>query len=51
MAVRIVAEDREFKIAFTIVTLLFVGAAMLGWRAVVRAVQARKARRPLHSSG
>jgi hypothetical protein len=51
MAVRIVAEDREFKVAFTIVTMLFVGAGMLGWRAVVRAVQARKARRPLHSSG
>jgi uncharacterized membrane protein YoaK (UPF0700 family) len=36
MVLRIVAEDREFKVAFTIVTLLFVGAGMLGWRAVVR---------------
>jgi hypothetical protein len=36
MALRIVVEDREFKIAFTIVTLVFVGAGMLGWRAVVR---------------
>jgi hypothetical protein len=36
MVLRIVAEDREFKVAFTIVTLLFVGAGMLGWRAVIR---------------
>ena len=36
MVLRIVVEDREFKVAFTIVTLLFVGAGMLGWRAVVR---------------
>jgi len=36
MALRIAVEDRELKVAFTIVTLLFVGAGMLGWRAVVR---------------
>ncbi len=36
MALRIVVQDREFKVAFTIVTLVFVGAGMLGWRAVVR---------------
>jgi hypothetical protein len=36
MALRIVVQDREFKVAFTIVTLLFVGAGMLGWRAVAR---------------
>jgi hypothetical protein len=42
MAVRILAQDREFKLAFTVVTLLFVGAGMLGWRAVVRAVRARR---------
>jgi len=36
MALRIVAEDREFKVAFMIVTLLFVGAGMLGWRAIAR---------------
>jgi hypothetical protein len=36
MVLRIVVEDREFKVAFTIVTLLFVGAGMLGWRAVAR---------------
>ncbi len=36
MALRIAVQGREFKVAFTIVTLLFVGAGMLGWRAVVR---------------
>jgi hypothetical protein len=36
MGLRIVVQDRELKVAFTIVTLLFVGAGMLGWRAVVR---------------
>jgi len=41
MALRIVVEDREFKVAFTIVTLLFVGAGMLGWRAVARWRRAR----------
>ena len=44
MALRIVVEGRGFEVAFTIVTLLFVGAGMLGWRAVVRAVQARRTR-------
>jgi hypothetical protein len=36
MALRIAVQDRELKVAFTIVTLLFVGAGTLGWRAVVR---------------
>ena len=36
MALRIAVQDREFKVAFTIVTLVFVGAGMLGWRAVAR---------------
>ena len=44
MALRIAVEGRELKVAFTIVTLLFVGAGMLGWRAVVRVVQARQTR-------
>jgi hypothetical protein len=43
MTLRIVVEDREFKIAFLIVTLVFVGAGMLGWRAVVRWRRARVA--------
>src|SRR5450432_2901489 len=41
MTLRILVEGREFKFAFTIVTLLFVGFGMLGWRAVAR----RSARR------
>jgi hypothetical protein len=41
MVLRIVLQDREFKAAFTIVTLLFVGAGTLGWRAVVRWRQSR----------
>ena len=36
MALRIVGQGRDFKAAFTIVTLLFVGFGMLGWRAVAR---------------
>ena len=36
MVLRIVAQDREFKGAFLVVTLVFVGAGMLGWRAVAR---------------
>ena len=42
MALRIVVEGRDFSIAFTIVTLVFVGAGMLGWRGVVRLVHARR---------
>jgi hypothetical protein len=41
MALRIAAQDRELKVAFTIVTLLVVGAGMLGWRAVARWRRAR----------
>jgi hypothetical protein len=41
MALRIAVEGRDFKVAFTVVTLVFVGAGMLGWRAVVRRVRAR----------
>jgi hypothetical protein len=41
MALRIAIEGRDFKVAFTIVTLVFVGAGMLGWRAVVRWRRAR----------
>ena len=42
MALRVAVEGREFKLAFTVVTLLFLGAGMLGWRGIVRAVQARR---------
>jgi hypothetical protein len=36
MALRIAVQGRDFKVAFAIVTLLFVGAGMLGWRAAAR---------------
>ena len=41
MVLRIAVQGRDFKVAFTIVTLLFVGAGMLGWRAVARWRRAR----------
>jgi hypothetical protein len=41
MALRIAVEGRDFKPAFVVVALLFVGAGMLGWRAVARARRAR----------
>jgi hypothetical protein len=44
MALRIVVEGRDLKIAFTIVTLVFVGGGMLGWRTVVRTVRSRRPR-------
>ncbi len=44
MALRIAVQDREFKVAFTIVTLLFVGAGMLGWRAAARWRRSRSLR-------
>lgn len=42
MAVRILVQGRDFKVAFTIVTLVFVGAGMLGWRVVTRVVRSRR---------
>ena len=36
MVLRIAVQGRDFKLAFTIVTLVFVGFGMLGWRAAVR---------------
>lgn len=36
MALRIAVQGRDLQVAFTIVTLLFVGAGLLGRRAVVR---------------
>jgi hypothetical protein len=41
MTLRIAVQDRELKVAFTIVTLVFVGVGMLGWRAVARWRRAR----------
>jgi len=42
LVLRIVVEGRELKIAFAVVTLVFVGIGMLGWRGVVRTVRARR---------
>jgi hypothetical protein len=41
MTLRITIQGRDFKVAFTVVTLLFVGVGMLGWRAIVRWRRAR----------
>jgi hypothetical protein len=45
MALRVAVQGREFKPTFVIVTTVFVGAGMLGWRAVVRKVMARTSTR------
>lgn len=42
MALRIVVEGRELSVAFTIVTLVFVGVGMVGWRILVAAVLTRR---------
>jgi hypothetical protein len=44
MTLRIAVQGREFKPSFVIVTTVFLGAGMLGWRAVTRTALARKAR-------
>lgn len=36
MVVRVAVQGRDFKVSFVIVTTLFVGAGMLGWRWVAR---------------
>ncbi len=43
MTVRIVVQGRSLSVAFTIVSLVFVAAGMLGWRAVVRMARRRRA--------
>ena len=40
MTLRIAVQGREFKPSFVIVTTVFVGVGMLGWRAVARRVRA-----------
>jgi hypothetical protein len=42
MTLRIGVEGRSLSLAFTIVTLVFTGVGMLGWRAVVRCVRDRR---------
>ncbi len=41
VGLRIVAQGHEFKFAFAVVALLFLGGGLLGWRAVVRIPRAR----------
>ena len=43
MTLRIAVQGREFKPTFVIVTIVFVGAGMLGWRAIVRKIAAGRA--------
>ena len=45
MALRIAVQGRDFKPTFVIVTTVFVGAGMLGWRGVVRRVRVRPSTR------
>ena len=45
MVLRIAVQGRDFKPTFVIVTTVFVGAGMLGWRAVVRRVRVRPSTR------
>ena len=45
MTLRIAVQGRDFKPTFVIVTTVFVGSGMLGWRAVVQKVAARRASR------
>ena len=42
MILRVVVEGHDLSIAFTIVTLLFLGAGMFGWRGGLRRVGARR---------
>ena len=42
MVLRIAVQGRDFKPTFVVVTTVFVGAGMLGWRAVARRVLRRR---------
>jgi hypothetical protein len=44
MILRVSTSNHEFKVAFTIVTLVFLGAGMLGWRAIAQARRSRASR-------
>ena len=51
VALRIVVQDHEFKLAFALVALVFLGAGMLGWRGAVIGVRALGERRAGRSLG
>ena len=44
MTLRVAVQGREFKPTFVIVTTVFVGAGMLGWRALARRVRGKMVR-------
>ena len=44
MTLRVAVQGREPKPTFVIVTTVFVGAGMLGWRALARRVRSKKVR-------
>jgi Protein of unknown function (DUF3054) len=39
---RIAVQERDFKVSFVIVATIFIGGAMLGWRALVKYLARRK---------
>jgi hypothetical protein len=51
VALRIVVQGHEFKPAFTLVAVVFVGAGMLGWRGALIGVRALGERRDARSRG
>ena len=51
VALRILVQGHEFKPAFTLVAVVFVGAGMLGWRGAVIGVRAVGDRRDARSRG
>jgi hypothetical protein len=51
VTLRILVQGHEFKPAFTLVAVVFVGAGMLGWRGVVIGVRALGDRRADARSG
>lgn len=51
VALRILVQGHEFKPAFTLVAVVFVGAGMLGWRGAVIGVRVLVERRDAGSRG
>ena len=51
LALRILVQGHDFKLAFTVVAFVFVGAGMLGWRGAVIGVRALGERREVRSCG
>ena len=51
VALRVGVEGNAFRPSFTVVAFVFIGAGMLGWRAVVVAVRSTRERRDAGSRG